>query len=70
MAESGSRLIGQGESVEIACLTSGDPPPSVTWSRVGGELPITATVVGNGQQRRIGQGQRYTGGRAKRGSQY
>ena len=41
------RTIGQGETVEIVCLTSGDPPPSVTWSRVGGDLPTTATEAGN-----------------------
>ncbi|KAJ8258098.1 hypothetical protein GJAV_G00193140 [Gymnothorax javanicus] len=35
-----------GNSVEFECHATGDPQPSVSWSKVGGELPAHVVVQG------------------------
>ena len=36
-----------GGTVTFDCHAEGDPPPAVTWVKVDGELPITASISGS-----------------------
>ncbi|KAG5900605.1 hypothetical protein JTB14_017460 [Gonioctena quinquepunctata] len=38
--------LSQGQTTEIQCIATGNPPPSVKWTKLGGELGINAEQIG------------------------
>ncbi|XP_029690402.1 basement membrane-specific heparan sulfate proteoglycan core protein isoform X5 [Takifugu rubripes] len=39
--------VQEGQSLDLNCVTSGNPPPRVTWSRASGRLSSNHQVLGN-----------------------
>jgi len=39
------QTIGQGKSTELRCIATGNPPPKVTWTKVGEDLTSPSLVV-------------------------
>ena len=42
VVESASRIVMEGDDVEFRCNASGIPTPSITWGRLGSNLPDDA----------------------------
>ena len=38
------QTVAQGTEIEIRCIPSGSPVPSIQWSKVGGNLPPSVLV--------------------------
>jgi len=47
------QTIGQGEEVTLTCSASGDPRPSITWTKVGEELSASPRISIEGDSLRI-----------------
>ena len=41
------QTVTQGRTATITCTTTGTPPPSVTWRRIGGDLSDNHRITGN-----------------------
>lgn len=42
-----------GGMVEINCRVGGDPPPTITWRRVGGPMPVGRATLIKGRGLRV-----------------
>lgn len=38
------QTVAQGSVIEIRCIATGNPTPTIEWSKVGGQLPSAASV--------------------------
>ena len=47
------QTIGQGEEVTLTCSASGDPRPTITWTKVGEQLSASPRISIEGDNLRI-----------------